>query len=63
MQPKRITPSHRRGLRVVGPGFYLWDLDPREVLRLAAELRRRPVPLPRLRRADRSPHPPRAASR
>ena len=45
-----------RGLRVVGPRFYLWDADPNEALRLAAELggrrtrtpltaRRRPPPL------------------
>jgi hypothetical protein len=27
-----------RGLRVVGPGLYLWDTDAREALRLAAEL-------------------------
>jgi len=44
MQPKQITPSRRRGLRVVGTGFYLWDLDPHEALCLAAELRRRPPP-------------------
>ncbi len=54
MPPKRSTPSRRkrstpsrRGLRVVGPGFYLWDPDAREALRLAAELSRRPVPLTR----------------
>jgi hypothetical protein len=51
MQPKRATPSRRRGLRVVGPGFYLWDPDVREALRLAADLIRRPVPLTRPRRS------------
>jgi len=55
MQPKRITSSRRRGLRVVGAGFYLWDLDPREALRLAAELHGRLVPLPRLRPAELRP--------
>jgi hypothetical protein len=49
MQPKRTTPRRRRGLRVVGPGFYLWDPDVREALRLAAELSLRPVPLTRPR--------------
>jgi hypothetical protein len=46
MQPKRTTPIRRRGFRVVGPGFYLWDLDEREVQRVAADLRGRH---PRLR--------------
>jgi len=27
------------GFALEGPGFYLWDEDPREVLRAAAELR------------------------
>ena len=35
----------RKGLQVVGPGFYLWDLDAREAIRLATELGRRPTPL------------------
>jgi hypothetical protein len=32
------TPIDPRGLRVVGPRFYLWDEDPGEALRMAAEL-------------------------
>ena len=28
-----------QGFALEGPGFYLWDEDPREVLRAAAELR------------------------
>jgi hypothetical protein len=36
-----------RGLRVVGPGLYLWDSDAREALRLAAELGVRPAHTPR----------------
>ena len=51
MQPKRKPLSRRRGLRVVGPGFYVWDPDVREALRLAAELSRRPVLLTRPRRS------------
>jgi hypothetical protein len=41
-----------RGLRVVGPLFYLWDPDPGEALRLAAELggRRTRTPLSARRR-------------
>ena len=35
---RKRTPIDSRGLRVVGPRFYLWDADPREALRLAAEL-------------------------
>jgi len=43
----------RKGLQIVGPGFYLWDLDAREAIRLAAELGRRPTPVPlRQRRAQ-----------
>ena len=48
----RSNPPQRRerkGLQVVGPGFYLWDPDAREALRLAAELGRRSAP-PALRR-------------
>ena len=41
-QPRR---RERKGLQVVGPGFYLWDPDAREALRLAAELSQRSVPL------------------
>ena len=52
---KRTPIDPRGGLRVVGPRFYLWDADPNEALRLAAELggrrtrtllsaRRRPPP-------------------
>lgn len=45
MPPKqRPTRRRRKGLQVVGPGFYLWDTDASEALRLAAELSRRPVP-------------------
>ncbi len=32
------------GFALEGPGYYLWDEDPREVLRAAAELRRGIVP-------------------
>ncbi len=35
------------GFALEGPGFYLWDEDPREVLRVAAELQRgNPTPRP-----------------
>ena len=34
------------GLQVIGPGFYLWEPDASEALRLAAELRRRPTRAP-----------------
>ena len=46
------TPIDPRGLRIVGPRFYLWDPDPSEALRLAAELggRRPHVPLAARRR-------------
>jgi hypothetical protein len=37
--------SRGKGLQIAGPGFYLWDLDAREAIRLAAELSRRPLPL------------------
>jgi hypothetical protein len=43
MRPRRSLSQPSRGRRVVGPGFYLWDLDARHVLRLAAELRRSPA--------------------
>lgn len=45
-QPQR---RERKGLQVVGPGFYVWDPDAREALRLAAELSRRSAP-PAMRR-------------
>ena len=44
MHPRRSPSQPRRGRRIVGPGFYLWDRDAREALRLAAELSRRRVP-------------------
>ena len=59
MRSKRLLRDRRRGLRVVGPGFYLWDSDAREALRLAAELSRR-TPTPVRARAPlpmRSPRP------
>ncbi len=43
--------SGTHGLRVVGPGLYVWDNDAREALRLAAEL------------GVRRPHTPRSARR
>jgi len=42
---RRQPPDRRRGLRVIGPGFYLWDPDAREALQLAAELNRRRTPV------------------
>jgi hypothetical protein len=51
MRSKRPLRDRRRGLRVVGPGFYLWDPDAREALRLAAELGRRRAPLPARQRS------------
>jgi hypothetical protein len=58
--PRKPTPGtgDSRGLRVVGPRFYLWDPDPSEALRLAAELdvRRTRRPLnPRRRPPFRTP--------
>ena len=46
------APFDPRGLRVVGPRFYLWDADPSEALRMAAELggRRPRTPLTARRR-------------
>jgi hypothetical protein len=59
MRIKRPLPDRRRGLRVVGPGFYLWDPDEREALGLAAELRRRLAPpAPRLPRSRSLPPEP-----
>ncbi len=57
-RPRKRTPIDPRGLHVVGPGFYLWDADPQEALRLAAELGKRPprpASPPRPRRSFRSP--------
>jgi hypothetical protein len=45
MRTKRPLQRPRKGLQVVGPGFYLWDLDAREALRLAAELTRGSAPI------------------
>jgi hypothetical protein len=42
---------HEGGYVAEGPGFYIWDEDPSEVLRVAAELERgnlRPAPSRRL---------------
>jgi hypothetical protein len=50
MRTPPMLPRQRKGLQVVGPGFYLWDPDAREALRLAAELSRRPPQLPARRR-------------
>jgi hypothetical protein len=36
-----------RGLRIVGPGLYVWDSDAREALQLAADLGVRPSHTPR----------------
>jgi hypothetical protein len=44
MSVHRKLSRRPRGLQIVGPGFYLWDRDAREALRLAAELSRRRVP-------------------
>ena len=67
MQPKRTIQSRRRGLRVVGPGFYLWERDAGEALRLAAELSWRAVGSRGSAAAasvgSRSPRPPRPAPR
>ena len=58
-RPRKPGTSDPRGLHVVGPGFYLWDPDPREALRLAAELGRarasRPVAQLRRPPAPRTP--------
>jgi hypothetical protein len=52
MRTQRRIRSRSKGLQIAGPGFYLWDLDAREAMRLAAELSRRPLPPPmRQRRA------------
>jgi hypothetical protein len=50
MRIKRRLRRPHKGLQVVGPGFYLWDTDAHEALRLAAELTRRPMPLLSVRR-------------
>jgi hypothetical protein len=46
MRAHRKLPQRRKGLQVVGPGFYLWDRDAREALSLAAELSRRRLATP-----------------
>jgi hypothetical protein len=57
MRTQRRIRSRGKGLQIAGPGFYLWDLDAREALRLAAELSRRPlkVPAPQRRAPLRGP--------
>ncbi len=45
MRSNPLPRRERKGLQVVGPGFYLWDPDAREALRLAAELSRRSLPV------------------
>lgn len=45
MRAHRKLQRRRQGLQVVGPGFYLWDPDAREALRLAVELSRPRSPL------------------
>ena len=53
MRSNRPRKQRPQGLQIVGPGFYLWDTEPREALRLAAELSRRPmVRTVRVRRAQ-----------
>lgn len=44
MHSNQVLRRRRKGLQIVGPGFYLWDLDAREAKRLAAELSRVPAP-------------------
>jgi hypothetical protein len=46
MRSKRTLRDRHRGLRVVGPGFYLWDPDVREALRMAADLGQRGTKTP-----------------
>jgi hypothetical protein len=46
MRARRKLPQRRKGLQIVGPGFYLWDRDAREALSLAAELSRRRLQTP-----------------
>ena len=55
--PRRQRRRQRpQGLQIVGPGFFVWDTEPREALGLAAELSRRPMlRLVRSRRALRGP--------
>jgi len=45
MHSRQQLQRRPRGLKIVGPGFYLWDPDAREALRLAAELSRRSHPV------------------
>jgi hypothetical protein len=56
MRSNRPRKQRPQGLQIVGPGFYLWDTEPREALRLAAELSPRPMlRTVRVRRALRGP--------
>ncbi len=58
MRSKRRQHVRRLGLRVAGPGFYLWDADAREALRLAAELSQHRAPIPvRQRQGVQRPDP------
>jgi hypothetical protein len=41
MRTNRQLRPRSTGLRVVGPGYYVWDADSREALRLARELEAR----------------------
>jgi hypothetical protein len=41
MPSNRQLRQRRTGLKVVGPGYYVWDADSREALRLASELSQR----------------------
>lgn len=50
MPPKQLVRPSRRGLRVVGRDFYLWDADAREALHLAQDLSRRSLSQPLRRR-------------
>ena len=38
MRSNRLPRQRNTGLRVIGQGFYVWDADSREALRLASEL-------------------------
>jgi hypothetical protein len=46
MRSNRLPRQRRPGLRVIGPGFYVWDADSREALRLARDLDRHREPPP-----------------
>ena len=47
---------HQGGFCVEGPGFYVWDEDPREVSRFARELARGPVSTEPARETSAAPH-------